>query len=83
MSLIERKEVSEYIVDETVLKVGSENIWIWVATEPENGQFSHKPYLRKETCLWQKGSCQALSETMGNMLYLWMEVRGIHKPVNF
>ena len=29
----ERKEVSEYIVDETVLKAGSENIWLWVATE--------------------------------------------------
>ena len=39
MSLVERKEVSEYIVDETVLKAGSENIWLWVATEPENGQF--------------------------------------------
>jgi putative transposase len=38
-SLAERKEVSEYIVDETVLKTGSENIWLWVATEPENGQF--------------------------------------------
>ena len=39
ISLVERKEVSEYIVDETVLKAGSENIWLWVATEPENGQF--------------------------------------------
>ena len=38
-SLAERKEVSEYIVDETVLKAGSENIWLWIATEPENGQF--------------------------------------------
>ena len=39
MSLEERKEVSEYIVDETVIKAGSENIWLWVATEPENDQF--------------------------------------------
>ena len=39
MSLEERKEVSEYIVDETVIKAGSENIWLWVATEPENSQF--------------------------------------------
>ena len=40
MSLVERKEVSEYIVDETVLKAGSENIWLWVvASEPESGQF--------------------------------------------
>jgi putative transposase len=39
MSLVERKKVSEYIIDETVLKAGSENIWLWIATEPENGQF--------------------------------------------
>ena len=38
MSVAERREVSEYIVDETLLKAGSEKIWLWVATEPENGQ---------------------------------------------
>ena len=33
-----RKKVSEYIVDETKLKVGSEYIWLWIAIEPENKQ---------------------------------------------
>jgi putative transposase len=33
-----RKKVSEYIVDETLLKVGSEYIWLWIAIEPENKQ---------------------------------------------
>jgi putative transposase len=28
--------ISEYIVDETLLKVGSEYVWLWVAIEPEN-----------------------------------------------
>ena len=32
------KKVSEYIVDETMLKVGSEYIWLWIAIEPENKQ---------------------------------------------
>ncbi len=27
-----KKKISEYIIDETVIKVGSEYIWIWVAT---------------------------------------------------
>ena len=27
-----------YIVDETMLKVGSEYIWLWIAIEPENKQ---------------------------------------------
>ena len=31
-----KKQVSEYIVDETILKVGSEFIWLWVAVEPKN-----------------------------------------------
>src|SRR6478735_2051849 len=31
-----RNKISEYIVDETLIKVGSELIWLWVAIEPEN-----------------------------------------------
>lgn len=33
-----RKRISEYVVDETMLKVGSEYIWLWIAIEPENKQ---------------------------------------------
>ena len=34
----QRKKVSEFILDETLLKVGSELIWLWVAIDPENKQ---------------------------------------------
>ena len=33
-----RKEIEEYIVDETLIKIGSELVWLWVATEPKNRQ---------------------------------------------
>jgi putative transposase len=33
-----RKKISEFIVDETALKVGSEYIWLWIEIEPENKQ---------------------------------------------
>ena len=33
-----KKKISEYIVDETLIMVGSEFIWLWVAIEPENRQ---------------------------------------------
>jgi putative transposase len=33
-----RKKIDEYVVDETLIKVGSELIWLWVAIEPENRQ---------------------------------------------
>ena len=31
-----RKKIDEYIVDETLIKVGSEYIWLWVTIEPES-----------------------------------------------
>ena len=31
-----RKNIEEYIVGETLIKVGSELVWLWVAIEPEN-----------------------------------------------
>ena len=34
--LSKRKKIDEYIIDETLIKVGSEYIWLWVAIEPEN-----------------------------------------------
>ncbi len=33
-----RKRILEYIVDETLIKVGSEYVWLWVAIEPKNKQ---------------------------------------------
>jgi putative transposase len=33
----EKKKISEYVIDETVIKVGSEYIWVWVAAiKPES-----------------------------------------------
>ena len=33
-----RKKIEEYLVDETLIKVGSKLIWLWVAIEPKNRQ---------------------------------------------
>ena len=38
VSLPQRNKISEYIVDETLIKVGSKFTWLWVAIEPEKGQ---------------------------------------------
>jgi putative transposase len=35
---LKRKRISEFIVDETLLKVGSEYIWLWVVIESETRQ---------------------------------------------
>jgi len=31
-----KKKISEYVIDETVIKVILDHIWVWVAIEPEN-----------------------------------------------
>ncbi len=31
-----KKKISEYIIDETIIKVGQEHIWVWVAIEPKD-----------------------------------------------
>ena len=31
---MKRRKVQEFIVDETLLKVGSQYVWVWVAIEP-------------------------------------------------
>ena len=36
ISLPKRNKISEYIVDETLVKVGSELMWLWIAIEPKN-----------------------------------------------
>jgi putative transposase len=33
-----RKRISEFIVDETLLKAGSEYVWLWVAIDPKSRQ---------------------------------------------
>ncbi|MDR4492406.1 MAG: DDE-type integrase/transposase/recombinase [Candidatus Nitrosocosmicus sp.] len=34
--LSKSKKIAEFIVDETLIKVGSEYVWLWVAIEPQN-----------------------------------------------
>ncbi|WP_159357484.1 DDE-type integrase/transposase/recombinase [Candidatus Nitrosocosmicus agrestis] len=36
--LSKSKKIAEFIVDETLIKVGSEYVWLWIAIEPETRQ---------------------------------------------
>ena len=46
-----RRKITKYIVDETLIKVGAEYIWLWVAIEPENREILALTISKKETCL--------------------------------
>ena len=59
--------ISEFIVDETLIKIGSEYVWLWVAIEPTKRQLLAPFELinpRKETCLLQNIFFQTLLGTM-------------------
>jgi putative transposase len=33
--------ITEFIIDETIIKVGSEYIWLWIAIENDNREILH------------------------------------------
>ena len=43
-----RTKISEYLIDETLIKVGSEYSWLWAAIEPENRQILALCYIQGE-----------------------------------
>ena len=49
-----RKKILEYIVDETLIKVGSGYIRLWVSIEPKTKQILALSYLKREICLLQR-----------------------------
>ncbi|MGD9671865.1 MAG: hypothetical protein AB7U98_00125 [Candidatus Nitrosocosmicus sp.] len=54
-----QKRISEFIVDDTMLKVGLEHIWVWIAIEPEKTSIpSHQISQKRETRLLPNAFCQ-------------------------
>jgi putative transposase len=47
---MKRTQIQEYIIDETIIKVGSEYIWLWVAIEQKDKEILSISLLKKETC---------------------------------
>ncbi len=46
-----RKKIFEYVVDERLIKVGSEYIWLWAAIEPKNKEILALNISRERTML--------------------------------
>jgi putative transposase len=56
---LKRKKIYQFIVDETIIRVGSGLIWLWVAIEPENKQIlAVNISTKRETYLLLKDPCQ-------------------------
>jgi putative transposase len=46
-----KKKIDEFITDETLVKVGSEFIWLWVAIEAKNKKILAEVFQKSEICL--------------------------------
>ena len=60
------KRISEYVIDETILKVGSEYIWLWIAIEPENRQILALNISKERNMLIAERFISSLVQIHGN-----------------
>jgi len=83
--LTERKKIDEFIIDETLIRIGSpEYVWLWVAIEPKNKQILQIDISFERTMLVAERFIASLINTYGKYhVSTEMEALGIHKPVSF
>jgi putative transposase len=76
-----RKRVTTFIIDETIIQIGSQQYWLWFCIEPIHSSVLglYISEERREICLLLKNSCDLLLRIMENILYILMEVHGMMK----
>src|SRR6478672_13152938 len=67
--LSRRNKIDELIVDEAVIKVGSELIWLWVAIDSKDKQILAQNISKRETCLLQSAFYHILFENMESIRF--------------
>ena len=53
-NIYKRKRVSAFIIDETVIQVGSHHFWLWICIEPIDKSVLESTFQKRETCLLLK-----------------------------
>jgi len=77
-----RRKISEFVVDETMIQVGSEFLWLWAATEPKNRSILALSISKeRNTCLLHRARfLSTLIKDHGkHHFYRQMVVLGIHR----
>ena len=46
-----RRKIYRYVIDETLIKVGSDYIWLWVTIDPKTKEILCTKYQKKGICL--------------------------------
>ena len=66
-NIYKRKRVSAFIIDETVIQVGSQHFWLWFCIEPYTGLCLEFTFQRREICLLLKNSLDLLLTNTENI----------------
>ena len=75
--IYKRKRVSAFIIDETVIQVGSQHFWLWFCIEPIDKSVLGIYISEERNMLVAEKFIQSLVGKYGNILYILMEVIGI------
>ena len=76
-----RKRISAFIIDETVIQIGSQHFWLWFCIEPIHSSVLGIYISEGRNMLVLKNSLDLLYPNMENILWIQMEVLGIQKHV--
>ena len=63
--LTKRKKIDEFIIDETLIRINSRYVWLWVAIEPKNKQILHIDISFDRTMLVAERFIASLINTYG------------------
>ena len=74
--------VTEFIIDETIIKVGSEYIWLWIAIENDNREILQISISKERNMFVAERFILNLVKIYWNILFQLMVVHGIHRPVD-
>src|SRR5215212_7668745 len=77
-----KKKIEEFIIDETLIKIGSELIWLWVAIELESKEILGISISKERNMLLAERFISSLVGIHGqHPVSTDMEVLGIHRLV--
>src|SRR4051794_34067429 len=79
-----RTKISQFIIDETLVRVGREVVWLWIAIEPKSKSILDVRISLERSILVAEQFLQELIKKYGkNPVSTDMVVHGIHKHVDF
>ena len=79
--IYKRKRVSAFIIDETVIQVGSQHFWLWFCIEPIDKSVLRIYISEERNMLVAETFIRSLVENYENIVYILMEVHGMMKHV--